>query len=120
MSVSSIEKSSSIYTGQNQLVFRKPEVKDAVKIHALINACKPLAVNSVYSYLLLCQHFTDTCAVAEEEGEIIKFLMPLTITDEQLNQGLCIIEESVQEVMGSMSSRISSEIKSEHEIGVMT
>lgn len=58
------------------------------------------------------------------DGEVIKFLMPLTITDEQLNQGLCIIEESVQEVMGSMSSRISSEIdselESELEIGVMT
>ena len=56
------------------------------------------------------------------DGEVIKFLMPLTITDEQLNQGLCIIEESVQEVMGSMSSRISSEIDSESEleIGVMT
>lgn len=74
MSVSSIVKSGSIYTGQNQHVFRKPEVKDAVKIHALINACKPLAVNSVYSYLLLCQHFTDTCVVAEEEGGIIAFL----------------------------------------------
>jgi hypothetical protein len=50
--------------------------------------------------------------------------MPLTITDAQLNQGLCIIEESVQEVMGSISSRISSEIDSEIdselEIGVMT
>lgn len=58
------------------------------------------------------------------DGEVIKFLMPLTIADEQLNQGLCIIEESVQEVMGSMSSRISSEIdselESELEIGVMT
>ena len=74
MSVSSIVKSGSIYTGQNQLVFRKPEVKDAVKIHALINACKPLALNSVYCYLLLCKHFTDTCVVAEEEGEIIAFL----------------------------------------------
>ena len=55
------------------------------------------------------------------DGEVIKFLMPLTITDEQLNQGLCIFEESVQEVMGTISSRISSEseIESEIEIGVM-
>ncbi|HID19733.1 MAG TPA: diaminobutyrate acetyltransferase [Methanophagales archaeon] len=74
MSVSSIAKSGSIYTGQNQLVFRKPEVKDATKIHALINTCKPLALNSVYCYLLLCQHFADTCVVAEEKGEIIAFL----------------------------------------------
>ncbi|MEA3487694.1 MAG: diaminobutyrate acetyltransferase [Euryarchaeota archaeon] len=74
MSVSSIVKSGSINTGQNKLVFRKPEVKDVTKIHALIRACKPLALNSVYSYLILSQHFADTCVVAEEKGEIIAFL----------------------------------------------
>lgn len=74
MSVSSILKCGSIYTGQNKLVFRKPNVKDAAKIHALIKACKPLDLNSVYCYLLLCQHFTDTCVVAEDKGEIIAFL----------------------------------------------
>lgn len=74
MSVSSIVKNDSIYTWQNKLVFRKPEVKDGAKIHALINACKPLALNSVYCYLLLSQHFADTCVVAEDKGEIIAFL----------------------------------------------
>ncbi len=74
MSVSSMVKSGSIYTEQNKLVLRKPQVKDAAKIHALINACKPLDLNSVYSYLLLSQHFADTCVVAEESGEILAFL----------------------------------------------
>jgi L-2,4-diaminobutyric acid acetyltransferase len=74
MSVSSIAKCGSIYNGQNQLFFRKPELKDATKIHALINTCKPLALNSVYCYLLLCQHFADTCVVAEDKGELIAFL----------------------------------------------
>ena len=61
-------------TESNKLVLRKPHVEDAVKIHALINACKPLELNSVYSYLLLCKHFADTCVVAEENDEILAFL----------------------------------------------
>jgi diaminobutyrate-2-oxoglutarate transaminase len=51
-------------------------------------------------------------------GQVVKCLMPLTITDEQLNTGLDILEESVIEVMGAISSRASS--TSELEIGVTT
>jgi diaminobutyrate-2-oxoglutarate transaminase len=43
------------------------------------------------------------------DGEVIKFLMPLTITEEQLNRGLNILEESVKEVMGGIRSRLSGE-----------
>jgi len=51
-------------------------------------------------------------------GQVVKCIMPLTITDEQLNRGLAILEESVIEVMGTSSSRASS--TSELEIGVVT
>ncbi len=57
-----------------ELVLRKPEVADGAKIFALVESCKPLDKNSVYSYLLLCHHFADTCVVAEEEGDIVAFL----------------------------------------------
>ena len=57
-----------------EFVLRKPEVSDGVKIFALVSSCKPLDVNSAYSYLLLCYHFADTCVVAELEGEIVAFL----------------------------------------------
>ncbi len=52
------------------------------------------------------------------DGQVIKFLMPLTITNEQLNRGLHILEESVKKVMGTICSRLLSE--SELEIGVVT
>lgn len=54
-------------------VLRKPRIRDGAAIHALIDACKPLDLNSVYSYLILCKHFRETCVVAEEEGEIIAY-----------------------------------------------
>jgi L-2,4-diaminobutyric acid acetyltransferase len=74
MSVSSNGRSGPISIEPNKLVLRKPRVEDAAKIHALISACKPLDLNSIYCYLLLCQHFADTCVVAEEDGEILAFL----------------------------------------------
>jgi L-2,4-diaminobutyric acid acetyltransferase len=57
-----------------EFVLRKPEVSDGSKIFGLVEACKPLDRNSVYSYLLLCHHFAETCVVAEDEGDIIGFL----------------------------------------------
>ncbi|MDD2638675.1 MAG: hypothetical protein PHO60_06890, partial [Methanothrix sp.] len=53
-----------------EFVLRKPEVSDGAKIFNLVEICKPLDLNSVYSYLLLCHHFADTCVVAELDGEI--------------------------------------------------
>jgi diaminobutyrate-2-oxoglutarate transaminase len=48
------------------------------------------------------------------DDQVIKCLMPLTISDEQLNKGLDILEESVTEVM----NEISDEISKESEIGI--
>lgn len=48
--------------------FRTPRVADGAAIHRLIAECPPLDVNSVYAYLLLCDHFRDTCVVAESPG----------------------------------------------------
>ncbi|MBN1762010.1 MAG: diaminobutyrate acetyltransferase [Methanomicrobia archaeon] len=67
-------QSSSETSEQSKLVLRRPRVEDAAQIHALITACKPLDLNSIYCYLLLCQHFADTCVVAEEDGKILAFL----------------------------------------------
>jgi L-2,4-diaminobutyric acid acetyltransferase len=41
---------------------------DGAAIHRLISECPPLDLNSVYAYLLLCEHFRDTCVVAESGG----------------------------------------------------
>lgn len=51
--------------------FRAPKAADAQKISALVAACPPLDRNSVYSTLLLCTDFAETCVVAEQDGEIV-------------------------------------------------
>lgn len=53
---------------------RPPETGDAMRMHALVDACASLDLNSPYAYLLLCTHFRNTCVVAEREGMLVGFL----------------------------------------------
>lgn len=55
-------------------VLRAPTVADGAAIHALVAACPPLDLNSLYAYLLLCEHFRDTCIVAEGPEGIDAFV----------------------------------------------
>lgn len=43
-------------------------------MQGLVERCPPLDNNSRYCYLLLCEHFAATCAVAETAGEISAFV----------------------------------------------
>ncbi|CAM5189722.1 L-2,4-diaminobutyric acid acetyltransferase OS=Castellaniella defragrans OX=75697 GN=ectA PE=3 SV=1 [Castellaniella defragrans] len=40
-------------------------------LHGLVERCPPLDLNSVYLYLLLAEHFADTCIVAERDGVVV-------------------------------------------------
>ena len=56
-------------------VFRAPQLDDAKHIHALIQACPPLDVNSLYVYLLLAHHHSSTCVLAQQpEGPLQGFV----------------------------------------------
>lgn len=61
-------------------VLDAPLAVDGAAIHGLIVACPPLDVNSVYAYLLLCEHFSTTCVVARHgaaiEGFVSAYLPP--------------------------------------------
>jgi L-2,4-diaminobutyric acid acetyltransferase len=48
---------------------RPPVRADGKRIHSLVRDCKPLDENSCYAYLLLCEHFADTCVVAETDDQ---------------------------------------------------
>ena len=54
--------------------YRKPQRSDGSTVHALVKRCEPLDLNSLYSYLLLCTDFADTCVVAEADGEVVGFV----------------------------------------------
>lgn len=54
-----------------ELTFRIPERGDGAAIWQLIRDCGPLDDNSMYCNLLQCDHFAETCVVAELDGEIV-------------------------------------------------
>lgn len=53
------------------LSLRQPVRKDAAALYELIAACPPLDLNSRYAYMLLCEHFAETCVIAEADGIVI-------------------------------------------------
>lgn len=55
-------------------MLRKPKPGDEYAIYRLIKQSPPLDPNSIYSYHLLCRHFSDTCVVTEQQGEITGFI----------------------------------------------
>lgn len=64
------------------MLWRSPRREDAYEIHELVRQCPPLDLNSIYNYLLLGEHFSDSCLVAERagciEGYVSAYIPPLT------------------------------------------
>jgi len=58
----------------SQFLLREPGITDGASLHALIQACPPLDLNSPYAYLLLCVHHAATCVLAETEAGIAGFV----------------------------------------------
>lgn len=50
---------------------RQPRPEDGAAVWALVRECPPLDANSIYCNLLQCDHFADTCIVAERAGEVV-------------------------------------------------
>ena len=59
---------------ESDVSFRRPQRRDGSTLWELIRTCKPLDENSPYAYLLLCEHFPETCVVAELDGRIVGFI----------------------------------------------
>ena len=53
---------------------REPRAEDGADIWELVRDCKPLDENSMYCNLIQCDHFRDTCVVAELDGEIVGWI----------------------------------------------
>jgi L-2,4-diaminobutyric acid acetyltransferase len=56
------------------VTLRSPSLEDGAAISQLVNQSQTLDVNSSYLYFLLASHFSQTCAVAECEGELVGFV----------------------------------------------
>ncbi|MWD29440.1 diaminobutyrate acetyltransferase [Aquicoccus sp. SCR17] len=68
---------------QPEIRFRKPESGDGADIWELIRACKPLDENSMYCNLIQCDHFADTCILAEMDGKIVGWISGYILPDDE-------------------------------------
>lgn len=59
---------------RSNIRLRKPTVEDGSDVWELISACKPLDENSMYFNLIQCDHFADTCILAERDGQIVGWI----------------------------------------------
>ncbi len=53
---------------------RIPRTEDGAAIWELVRACKPLDENSMYCNMIQCDHFADTCVVAELNGKVVGWI----------------------------------------------
>lgn len=76
---STVSGTSQAKTGRDTAL-RLPHKADASAIHKLIEQCPPLDLNSIYTYLLLSEHFRHTCVLAEgaqgPDGFISAYIPP--------------------------------------------
>lgn len=72
--LSSTPSNSDKAPAQGDLTFREPSADDGFPVHSLIARCPPLDTNSIYCNLIQCAHFSSTCVVVEQAGEVVAFL----------------------------------------------
>ncbi|WP_099867325.1 diaminobutyrate acetyltransferase [Pararhizobium haloflavum] len=60
--------------GAGDISFRKPTKSDGSDVWRLIADSGKLDENSMYCNLLQCDHFADTCVLAELDGEIVGWI----------------------------------------------
>lgn len=58
-------------TGSVPVVFRQPTKEDGARIWRLIESCRSLDDNSLYCNLLQCDHFSETCMLAERGDALL-------------------------------------------------
>jgi L-2,4-diaminobutyric acid acetyltransferase len=72
-----------IKSRHDEVQFRKPDAEDGARIWELVAACKPLDENSMYCNLIQCDHFRDTCILAELDGVLVGWISGYVLPGDQ-------------------------------------
>ncbi|MGY6410694.1 MAG: diaminobutyrate acetyltransferase [Alkalilacustris sp.] len=63
-----------IETPKGTVRLRRPVKTDGTDVQALIARCAPLDQNSLYMNLIQCDHFADTCVIAEQGDQLLGWI----------------------------------------------
>jgi L-2,4-diaminobutyric acid acetyltransferase len=64
------------------ITLRKPVDADGSAVWQLIDSCRPLDVNSMYCNLIQCDHFAETCVLAERGDEVVGWISAYGLPDD--------------------------------------
>jgi len=59
---------------KDNITLRMPNGTDGSDVWALVRECQPLDENSMYCYLIQCDHFAETCVLAEMNGQPVGWI----------------------------------------------
>ena len=68
--------------GRAELTLRTPALEDGAAVWELIGNCEPLDENSMYCNFLQCDHFAETCVVAELDGRTVGWVSGYIVPNE--------------------------------------
>ncbi len=63
-----------IETPKGAVRLRSPSKSDGTEVQELIARCAPLDQNSLYMNLIQCDHFADTCVLAERGDDVLGWI----------------------------------------------
>ena len=58
----------------DDISLRAPNIDDGAAVYQLVKRSPPLDLNSPYCYLLLCDHFSETCILARHGSQVAGFI----------------------------------------------
>ena len=62
------------FVSQNNITLRAPIKEDGATVNALVAACPPLDQNSLYMNVVQCDHFAQSCVLAERDGQALGWI----------------------------------------------
>ena len=67
-------KPQSAIKAEPKITFRRPSADDGSEVWKLVAACPPLDQNSMYMNVVQCDHFAETCIIAEHDGRMLGWI----------------------------------------------
>ncbi|MEM5516193.1 diaminobutyrate acetyltransferase [Henriciella sp. AS95] len=75
MSTDTVERAGAAHqSSAANIEISAPRSEDGAAVHDLIAACPPLDTNSLYMNLIQTTHFSDTCALARDDEDVIAWV----------------------------------------------
>ena len=59
---------------KDRVILRRPTKDDGSEVWKLVAACPPLDQNSMYMNVVQCDHFAETCVLAERDGVLLGWI----------------------------------------------